>query len=226
MENRASAECRRARDARTPSTAAAVPLPRGGRSLGVENRRSVECRREIATVRCVCNAGLHHCNGQMYLQPSVTPPSPVGARIARPFIPDVIITLRAGAQRVIGATAKPLYLIDGKAAGLDRRSQRPPSREVFGVENRRFESYRRARDTRPYNVAENCNCEMCLQRWVASLQRSDVFATVGCTADPRMGAHCAPFYPRCYNNPSSGRAKGYRGDRKAPISNRRQGRRP
>ena len=115
MENRASAECRRARNARTPSTAAAVPLPRGGRSLGVENRRSVECRREIATVRCVCNAGLHHCNGQMYLQPSVTPPSPVGARIARPFIPDVITTFREGARRVIGATAKPLYPIDGKA---------------------------------------------------------------------------------------------------------------
>ena len=107
----------------TPSTAhGAVPLPRGGRSLGVENRRSVECRREIATVRCVCNAGLHHCNGQMHLQPSVAPPSPVGARIARPFIPDVIITLRAGARRVIGATAKPLYPIDGKAVGLDRRS--------------------------------------------------------------------------------------------------------
>ena len=72
--------------------------------------------------------------------------------------------------------------------------------------------------------AENCNCEMCLQRWVASLQRSDVFATVGCTAVPRRGAHRAPVYPRCYNNPSSGRAKGLRGDRKAPISNRRQGR--
>ena len=140
--------------------------------------------------------------------------------------PELYENLRKGARRVIGATAKPLYPIDGKAEGLDRRSQRPPSREVFGVENRRFESYRRARDTRPYNVAENCNCEMCLQRWVASLQRSDVFATVGCTADPRRGAHCAPVYPRCYNNPSSGRAKGYRGDRKAPISNRRQGRRP
>ena len=74
--------------------------------------------------------------------------------------------------------------------------------------------------------AGNCNCEMCLQRWVASLQRSDVFATVGCTAVPRRGAHRAPVYPRCYNNPSSGCAKGYRGDRKAPISNRRQGRRP
>ena len=122
MKNRRSVECRRARDARTPSTAAAVPLPRGGRSLGVENRRSVECRREIATVRCVCNAGLHHCNGQMYLQPSVAPPSPVGARIARPFIPAVITPLREDARRVIGATAKPLYPIDGKAAGLDRRS--------------------------------------------------------------------------------------------------------
>ena len=39
-----------------------------------------------------------------------------------PFIPDVItITLRADARRVIGATAKPLYPIDGKAGGLDRR---------------------------------------------------------------------------------------------------------
>ena len=47
---------------------------------------------------------------------------PVGARIARPFIPDVITTLREGARRVIGATAKPLYAIDGKAVGLDRRS--------------------------------------------------------------------------------------------------------
>ena len=72
--------------------------------------------------------------------------------------------------------------------------------------------------------AGNCNCEMCLQRWVASLQRSDVFATVGCTAVPRRGAHRAPARPRSYNTPSKGRAKGHRGDRKAPISNRRQGR--
>ena len=162
----------------------------------------------------------------MYLQPSVAPPSPAGARIARPFIPDVIIALRAGARRGLGATAKPLYPIDGKAAGLDRRTPRPPSsREVFGVENRRFESYRRARDARPYNAAGNCNCEMHFQRWVASLQRSDVFATVGCTVVHRRGAHCAPVRPRRYNsNFSSGRAKGLRGDRKAPISNRRQGR--
>ena len=122
----------------TPSTAhGAVPLPRRGRSLGwkIEGLNHVGGRamrapttwRKIATVRCVCNAGLHHCNGQMYLQPSVAPPPPVGARIARPFIPDVIITLRAGARRGLGATAKPLYPIDGKAVGLDRRSPIPPS---------------------------------------------------------------------------------------------------
>ena len=58
----------------------------------------------------------------MYLQPSVAPPYTVGARIARPFIPDVLTTLREGARRVIGATAKPLYPIDGKAGGLDRRN--------------------------------------------------------------------------------------------------------
>ena len=58
----------------------------------------------------------------MYLQLSVAPPYTVGARIARPFIPDVITTLREGARRVIGATAKPLYPIDGKAGGLDRRT--------------------------------------------------------------------------------------------------------
>ena len=76
---------------------------------------------------------------------------------------------------------------------------------------------RRARDARPYNVAENCNCEMRLQRWVASLQRLDAFTTVGCTAVHRRGAHCAPVYLRCYNILLSERAKGHRGDRKAPY---------
>ena len=59
----------------------------------------------------------------MHLQPTAASPYPVGARIARPFVPDVITTtLREGARRVIGATAKPLYVIDGKAGGLDRRN--------------------------------------------------------------------------------------------------------
>ena len=59
----------------------------------------------------------------MRLQPTAASPYPVGARIARPFVPDVITTtLREDARRVLGATAKPLYPIDGKAAGLDRRN--------------------------------------------------------------------------------------------------------
>ena len=97
------------------------------RNIGGSAMRAPTTLRKIATVRCVCNAGLHHCNGWKHLQPSVASPSSVGARIARPFISDVITTFRAGARRVIGATAKPLYAIDGKAGGLDRRNPRPPS---------------------------------------------------------------------------------------------------
>ena len=79
----------------------------------------------------------------------------------------------------------------------------------------------------PLQRGENRNSEMYLQRWVESLQRLDAFATVGCTVGHRRGAHCAPVHPRRYNsNFSRGRAKGDRGDRKAPICNRRQGRRP
>ena len=75
--------------------------------------------------------------------------------------------------------------------------RRSPSLEEGGLGegNRAFVECRRARDARPYNVAENCNCEMRLQRWVASLQRLDAFATVGCTAAP-VGARIArPFIP-------------------------------
>ena len=79
----------------------------------------------------------------------------------------------------------------------------------------------------PLQRGRNRNDEMHLQRWVLSLQWLDAFATDGCIAVPRRGAHCAPVRPRRYNNnPSRGRAKGHRGDRKAPICNRRQGRRP
>ena len=41
--------------------------------------------------------------------------------------PELYKGFREGARRVIGATAKPLYPIDGKAEGLDRRNPRPPS---------------------------------------------------------------------------------------------------
>ena len=98
--------------ARTPSTAAAVPLPRRGRSGDgeVEGLNNVGGRAMRAPTMLRKKASAH-CTAV-----------PVGARIARPFIPDVITTLREDARRVIGATAKPLYAIDGKAEGLDRRS--------------------------------------------------------------------------------------------------------
>ena len=40
--------------------------------------------------------------------------------------PGLYKRLREDARRVIGATAKPLYPIDGKAAGLDRRNPLNP----------------------------------------------------------------------------------------------------
>ena len=92
---------------------------------GAEYRRARDARPYNVAENCNCEMCLQRRVAS--LQPSVAPPSPVGARIARPFISDVITTLRAGARRVIGATAKPLYPIDGKAEGLDRRSPRPPS---------------------------------------------------------------------------------------------------
>ncbi len=62
--------------------------------------------------------------------------------------PGLYKNLREDARRVIGATAKPLYPIDVKAEGLDRRTPRPPSsregdrpQAVEGV-SRRWKSYR------------------------------------------------------------------------------------
>ena len=73
----------------------------------------------------------------------------------------------------------------------------------------------------PLQRGGNRNGEMRLQRWAASLQRLDAFATDGCIAVPCRGAHCAPVRPRRYNNnPSRGRAKGYRGDRRHSASSR------
>ena len=45
VENRRSVECRRARNAFTPSTATAVPLPQGGRSEGFAGQGLRPCRR-------------------------------------------------------------------------------------------------------------------------------------------------------------------------------------
>ena len=111
---------------RTPSTACgrSPSLEEGG--MGV--RKSNVCGIS-AGARCAPLQRGRNRNGEMRLQrwvlslqQLVAPPYPVWARIARPFVPDVITTtLREGARRVIGATAKPLYPIDGKAVGLDRR---------------------------------------------------------------------------------------------------------
>ena len=92
------------------------------RNVGGRAMRAPTTWRKTATVRCIYNAGLHHCNGWMHLQPSVTPQYTVGARIARPFVFRWYAIFQEGARRVLGATAKPLYAIDGKAGGLDRRN--------------------------------------------------------------------------------------------------------
>mgnify|MGYP002579880647 FL=1 len=50
------------------------------------------------------------------------PITPIKTSRVATLHPGLYENLRKGARRVIGATAKPLYAIDGKAAGLDRRS--------------------------------------------------------------------------------------------------------
>ena len=55
------------------------------------------------------------------------PITPIETSRVSTLHPGLYKNLREGARRVIGATAKPLYPIDGKAKGLDRRNPRPPS---------------------------------------------------------------------------------------------------
>ena len=49
------------------------------------------------------------------------PITPIETTRVATLDPELYKKLREGARRVIGATAKPLYAIDGKAEGLDRR---------------------------------------------------------------------------------------------------------
>ena len=55
------------------------------------------------------------------------PITPIETSRVSTLHPGLYTRIRECARRVIGATAKPLYAIDGKAAGLDRRNPRPPS---------------------------------------------------------------------------------------------------
>ena len=50
------------------------------------------------------------------------PITPIETSRVSTLHPELYKRLREGARRVIGATAKPLYPIDGKAEGLDRRT--------------------------------------------------------------------------------------------------------
>ena len=50
------------------------------------------------------------------------PITPIETSRVATLHPELYKNLREGARRVIGATAKPLYAIDGKAVGLDRRN--------------------------------------------------------------------------------------------------------
>ena len=173
--------------------------------------------------------------------------------------PVTVITtmFREDARRVIGATAKPLYPIDGKAAGFDRRTPKTSLFEGGGPPQRWKEFVpRRGAHCAPVSyIAAPVTV-------ITTMFREDARRVIGATAKPlypidgkaagfdrrnpktslfegggppqrwkefvpRRGAHCAPVRPRRYNNnPSKGRAKGLRGDRKALRLIRRQGRRP
>ena len=55
--------------------------------------------------------------------------------------PELYKRLREGARRVIGATAKPLYPIDGKAVGLDRRNPQTSLFEGGGPPRGRWKEF-------------------------------------------------------------------------------------
>ena len=62
--------------------------------------------------------------------------------------PELYKNLREGARRVIGATAKPLYPIDGKAEGLDRRNPQTSLLEGGGPSADGGRSFRRWKELR------------------------------------------------------------------------------
>ena len=151
-----------------------------------------------AGARCAPLQRGRNRNGEMRLQPTAASPYPVGARIARPFVPDVITTtLREGARRVIGATAKPLYPIDGKAAGIDRRipPDLPPRGRGTARGGGRSSSPVGARIARPF-----------VPDVITTTLRGDARRCLGATAKP--------LYP------IDGKAEGL--DRRNPL-NPRQG---
>ena len=173
------------------------------------------------------------------------PITPIKTSRVATLHPGSYENLRKGARRVIGATAKPLYPIDGKAAGLDRRNPKTSLFEGGGPPQRWKEFVpRRGAHCAPVSyIAAPVTV-------ITTMFREDARRVIGATAKPLypIDGKAAGFdrripqnlplrgrgtaaavegvRPRRYNNnPSKGRAKGLRGDRKALRLIRRQGRR-
>ena len=68
------------------------------------------------------------------------PITPIETTRVATLHPGLYTRFREGARRVIGATAKPLYPIDGKAAGFDRRNPKTSLFEGGGPPQRWKES--------------------------------------------------------------------------------------
>ena len=111
-------------DRRNPKTSlfeGGGPSADGGRSIGAPDSFSHGCAVPAPSKRELFGRVISRLSDKSH--------------IARPrFVQNLLFAqlllyknLREGARRVIGATAKPLYPIDGKAEGLDRRTPRPPS---------------------------------------------------------------------------------------------------
>ena len=69
------------------------------------------------------------------------PITPIKTSRVATLHPELYKNLREDARRVIGATAKPLYAIDGKGEGLDRRSPKTSLFEGGGPPRGRWKEF-------------------------------------------------------------------------------------
>ena len=121
--------------------------------LLTENRKSTEVMGTPSTVRKLLpplrrgtrSARPRGLGGDFEFLPLKSPRNPITpietSRVAT-LHPRLYKNLREGARRVIGATAKPLYPIDGKAEGLDRRTPKTSLFEGGGPPRGRWKEYR------------------------------------------------------------------------------------
>ena len=97
-------------------------------------------RNRVAPFRLGCSASLNRPQGALGFDPPLNPlGTPYPPPLKRAGVRPCTRGFREGARRVIGATAKPLYPIDGKAEGLDRRPQPSPKERVLDLKNRALE---------------------------------------------------------------------------------------